>query len=467
MSAPVWTIRELAALGDGIDDIDVETDEVRVRHFTRFVRKIRPDTCFIDMILEGESHPDPDVIARAAPAAVLTPRSNEYSGLGVLALKSDDCLTTLGRWAKAHRSRYCLPVAAVTGSVGKTTTTEMLAEILRVDGVVLSTEDNENDELGVPLTLLSLRQCHTHVVLEMGAWRAGEIAFLSNTAVPIVGSITNIGWSHVSRFGSKDLIAEAKGELASAIPVDGALVLDADDPSVVVLAQRVKGRVAYISRNDTGSEAFIESEILRHDRSFVRVRLNGDEVQFCVPMPGKHNVDNAVRSALMANLLHVSANQIVSGIEGFRQRVTGRLTRIPCDGDIFVVDDGYNASPTSVAAAARFLGLHDGRRRVVVFGGMAELGSMSKQLHEIACGQLREKCELFIMVLEFLHPTEISLGRPAFGQRALVAVPSHEACLELLRASIHGGEVVLFKGSRASRMSELAMSYVKSLEEVG
>jgi UDP-N-acetylmuramoyl-tripeptide--D-alanyl-D-alanine ligase len=299
-----------------------------------------------------------------------------------------DTLRALGQFARDWRTGFDIPVIAVTGSNGKTTVKEMVASILVAEfgdeDALVVTSGNLNNEIGLPLTVLRLRDRHRVAVLEMGAAHSGDIAYLADIAAPGIGIVTNAGAAHLEGFGTRETVAATKGEMFEQLPADGIAIINKDDPFFEFWKRLAGSRTVrtfglspdadFSARNVTekitGTGCEIEFEIVSADC----------ELSVCLPMAGRHNVLNALAASAAARAAGVSDDAIKRGLAAM-SNMPGRLRALPGAGGALIYDDAYNANPVSVRAAIDFLAGRSGETWLVL-GDMAELGADSVQLHQ-------------------------------------------------------------------------------------
>ncbi|PLX89413.1 MAG: UDP-N-acetylmuramoyl-tripeptide--D-alanyl-D-alanine ligase [Desulfuromonas sp.] len=343
-------------------------------------RTLQPGELFVP--LRGERFDGHAYLSQAVAHGAVACLSEEIvGGLAVPVVQVEDSLKALGDLAGFVRRSLAGPLIAITGSSGKTTSKEMLSSILGRTSPGLKSEGNFNNLIGVPLSLFRLQPEHQWAVIEMGMSRRGEIARLAQIAKPQIGIITNVGAAHLEKLGGLSAVAMAKGELFIHLPADGTAVINADDPMVRQLP--VANGVRKISFG-TGADAEVRATDIEAENGSVRFVLCLEQQKIAVrlPIPGRHNVSNALAAAAVANVIGIPSGEIVAGLEEFRP-CPGRMELIELPGDIVLLDDTYNANPLSVRAA---LGaLHDlGRpgQRIAVLGDMLELGALAHELHE-------------------------------------------------------------------------------------
>ena len=420
-------------------------------------RTLVPGSLFI--ALKGENFDGHQYLAQAAQngavaalveKALIGETSNAPDSLTLIAVEST--LNALGDLAAFHRRRFDIPVVAITGSYGKTTTRAMIAAALSPKYNVLSAQGNFNNEIGVPLTLLQLDDSHQVAVLEMGMRGLGQIEDLAEVAAPTIGVITNIGPQHIELLGSIQNIAQAKAEVLQSLPEHGVAILSADDEYIDFFTDQVAGSVVRFGLNpsaeyhvgtiQTNADGNIAFSIQTPESKIHHVQL---------PLPGEHNAVNAAAALAVAGVLQVpleDASRALEHVEvpGGRMRVVKNQSR-----GLTIIDDCYNAGPTSMRAALETLRdfpLKSGRR-VAVLGAMKELGSHSNAEHR-GIGALAALCaELVIGVGEDTRP----LLEEA---QAVGAIPFHTHWCEDADCAatqtldwIREGDVVLVKGSRS------------------
>ncbi|MEE4463572.1 UDP-N-acetylmuramoyl-tripeptide--D-alanyl-D-alanine ligase, partial [Azotobacter chroococcum] len=300
-----------------------------------------------------------EVAAKGAVAA-LVQRTMPEAGLPQLQVA--DTRLALGQLGGFNRQAYSGPLAAVTGSSGKTTVKEMLASILRTRGPVLATRGNLNNDLGVPLTLLELAPEHVGAVIELGASRVGEIAYTVGLTRPQVAIITNAGTAHVGEFGGPARIVEAKGEILEGLPADGIAVLNRDDRAFATWQRRAGERRVLSFALDDGDADFRARDIQPDARGCPAFTLQGPagEARIQLNLLGRHNVANALAAAAAAHALGMPLVGIQVGLESL-QPVKGRAVAQLAPSGMRVIDDSYNANPASMCAAIDILAGFSGR----------------------------------------------------------------------------------------------------------
>lgn len=376
--------------------------------------------------------------------------------VGPICLLVDDVQRALQQIAAAWRGQFTPRVVGVTGSVGKTTSKEIITAVLATRYDTLKSPGNLNNEIGLPLTVLHLEKHHERLVLEMGMYDVGEIAQLCRIARPHVGVITNVGPVHLERLGSLDRIAQAKAELVQALPPEGVAVLNADDPVVSEMATLTPARVFRYGL--TPDADLWADNIVGEGLEGIRCRLHyqGDVVHVRVPLLGRHSAHTILRAAAVGLIEGLSWEEIVAGLQNVDAQL--RLVVVRGINGATVLDDTYNASPESALAALNLLAdLPVGTgRRIAVLGDMLELGSYEEEGHRIVGVRTADVADLLMTVgqrARRIAEEAIASGLPA---SRVLAMDDSGAALARLRAMLGPGDIVLVKGSRASHMDEIA-----------
>lgn len=414
-------------------------------------REVQPGDLFV--ALPGEHHDGHDFIGDAVARGahgLLAQRPPTAPPPGVVTYVVNDTLQALQRVAGEHRRRLPVKVIGVTGSVGKTTTKEMTASVLRRRYRVLKNEANFNNEIGLPLTLLQLSARHERAVLEMGMYAPGEIRLLCELAQPEVGVVTNVGPVHLERLGSIEAIAAAKAELVEALPKEGVAVLNGDDPLVKAMAAKTRARVLLY-----GTSADCEVRGVDLDSHGLRgiaftMICGGRRVRVKTRLPGRHLLYNALAAAAVGLLEGMTPDELAEALA--RARVPLRLRVYRGRNDSTILDDTYNASPASVLAALELLADLPGRR-IAVLGDMRELGSEEKEGHRMVGREAAQVAQVIYAIGELGHLIGEEARRA--GHPAVSLWSSKEEAARHLAENLAVGDVVLLKGSRAMALETM------------
>jgi len=455
------TLTEVArAVGGSTHDIP--DGEVRVTGpVVQDSRQVVPGALFV--AFAGEQVDGHDFAAGAvADGAVVVLAARP---VGVPAIVVDDVQAALGRLAQHVIQRLGATVVALTGSAGKTSTKDLLAQLLDKLAPTVWTPGSLNNEIGLPLTALSATEETRFLVLEMGARGIGHIRYLANLTPPRIGLVLNVGTAHIGEFGGREQIAQAKGELVEGLPEDGAAILNADDPLVRAMASRTKARVILFGESD---EADVRAENVRLTESgqpSFSLRTPSGCSDVTMRLYGEHHVSNALAAAAVAHELGLSADEIAGALSeaGSLSRWRMEVTERP-DG-VTVVNDAYNANPESMRAALRALvAMGKGRRTWAVLGQMAELGDEALAEHD-AIGRLAVRLNVSKLVaVGGREASWLQLGaynEGSWGEES-VHVSDAQAAVDLLRSELRPGDVVLVKASRSVGLERVALALLDS-----
>ncbi len=388
--------------------------------------------------------------------ASLPQRPAHGSARKLVVLGVPDTLRAYQQLAAYHRNRFQIPVVAVTGSNGKTTTKEMVADVLAQRWPVLRTEGNLNNRLGVPQTLFRLAPRHKAAVIEMGVDQTGQTARLCEIARPTIGLITNIGPDHLEFFGTMDVSAQAKGELLEFLPPEGQAVLNADDAYFGYLASRARCDLLSFGLS---SEAQVRAERLtmgsRQGTQF-HLRLPGRSrpQPVSIRVHGMHNILNALAAAAVGHAMGLSPATIAEGLARFRP--AAMRSQVLTVGGIRIINDCYNANPASMKAAIDLLlALGAGGRSVAVLGDMLELGPSAPALHREVGAYLAEQGVAHLIACGALGKHLAEGARDAgMAAERVVHEPDAARAGAALKALVQDGDVVLVKASRGMKMEQ-------------
>ena len=447
-----FDVRTVAAVTGG--QIIHNGADVTIHGFSTDSRTLQPGELFI--ALRGERFDGHDYIAQALRHGAAACLSEEViAGLTIPVVQVRDTLAALGDLAQAVRSRFSGPVVGITGTTGKTTAKEMLAAILARGGPGLKSAGNFNNLIGVPLTLFGLTREHRWAVIEMGMSARGEIARLAQIAAPQIGVITNVGAGHLESLGGISGVARAKGELFIQLPAGGTALINADDPQIcqLPLANGVR-RVLF----GNAPEAQVRATEVRAADGAVTFTLHLPHASVAVqlPLPGRHNVQNALAAAAAAWVLDVPVDDIAAGLADFKP-CPGRMELIELADDLLILDDSYNANPLSMRAALD--ALHDlGRpgRRIAVLGDMLELGHAARDLHREVGLLAAERADWLFTLGELARDIAAGAAEHGLDNTHIVASTTVEALVSQLRPLLQPGDRVLVKGSRGMRMERVS-----------
>ncbi len=384
--------------------------------------------------------------ARAAGAAAALVAQADGS-VDMSQLIVADPLIALGDLARLHRSRMPAQVVGITGSNGKTTVKTLTASILTRVGACHANAGNRNNEVGLPLAVLDLDASHRFAVLEMGAGKPGDIAYLAAIAQPAVGVVNNVAPAHLERLGSMDGVAETKGALYEALPADGVAIINADDVYADAFARRVSAR--RIIRYGIDAPGDVRARVLSvGEQCRFRLTTPDGEGDIVLPLPGEHNISNALAAASIACAFDTPFDAICEGLAS-APGVPGRLRLLRQPAGYSLIDDTYNANPASVGAAIRTLMSLPGEPWLVL-GDMGELGPQAEALHAQIGTLARDAgiARLFTLgSLSRAASTAFGSGARHYEQR--------DELISALRETLDPGVVCLIKGSRSAGMERV------------
>ena len=409
---------------------------------TTDTRTVQPGDVFV--ALEGETFNGHDFVETAmdkgAIAAIVRKGALPPSATS-RRLEVEDTLAAyqaLGHW---WRQQKALPVVAITGSVGKTTTKELVAGALAQFGVVLKTQANYNNEIGVPKTLLGITAEHNYAVVEMGMRGLGEIALLSQIAAPTGALITNVGTAHIGRLGSREAIATAKCELLREMPTDSIAVRNHDNPLLISTAAKVWSgkQITYgLSGGDLHGQIVGES-----------VEVEG--IQIPMPLSGRHNALNLLGAIATLQALGLDWKKLAAGFTVSMLSGRSQIRQLP--NDIQLLDETYNAGAESMAAALQLLADRPGARHIAVLGTMKELGAQSVPLHRQIGETVRDLGIDQLLILA--DPDEADAMASGAGTTPSRQFSTHDQLTEYIKEAMRPGDRILFKASRSVAMDKV------------
>ena len=369
-----------------------------------------------------------------------------------LCLVVEDSLVALQQAARFWRRRLDIRVIGITGSVGKTTSKEIIADVLGQRYETFKSIGNFNNEIGLPLNILGINEKHERAVLEMGFYVIGEIALLADIALPEIGVVTNIGTVHASRAGSQEAIYKGKTELVKALPKSGVAVLNCDDPRVKKMAEETAARVFFYGLDENADLWADEIEGLGLDGVRFRLHYGRETLHVRIPMIGRHSVHTALRAAAVGLVEGMEWGEILAGLRIGNPQL--RLVVVPGKNDSLLLDDTYNASPESTIAALNLLGELEGRK-VAILGDMLELGQYEHQGHQTVGNLAAKVANLLVTVGPRAKTIAESALAAGLQSAAISQFEDTEQALDFLRKTLSPGDVVLVKGSRAVQMDKI------------
>ncbi|MFE2383385.1 UDP-N-acetylmuramoyl-tripeptide--D-alanyl-D-alanine ligase [Streptomyces sp. SCPE 10] len=455
------SLAEIAAVVGG-QTHDIPDPSVQVTGpVVRDSREVVPGSLFAAFVGERvDGHDFAPQVVEAGAVAVLASRP-----VGVPAIVVEDVQSALGALARHVVARLGATLVALTGSAGKTSTKDLIAQVLSTKAPTVFTPGSFNNEIGLPLTALTATEETRFLVLEMGARGIGHIRYLTGLTPPRIGVVLNVGSAHIGEFGGREQIAQAKGEIIEGLPEDGAAILNADDPLVRAMAPRTKAKVVLFGES---AEADVRAENVRltdTGQPSFRLHTPSGAADVTMRLYGEHHVSNALAAAAVAHELGMSAEEIATALSGAGSLSRWRMEVTERPDGVTIVNDAYNANPESMRAALRALvAMGKGRRTWAVLGKMAELGDEALAEHD-AVGRLAVRLNVSKLVaVGGIEASWLQLGaynEGSWGEES-VHVSDAQAAIDLLRSELRPGDVVLVKASRSVGLEGVAAALLET-----
>ncbi len=453
------TLAQIAQMANG-EKLDPQFQNVVIEGVSIDTRTISPGNLYIPIIGETfNGHQFVDSAIDNGAAAVLwgSDQPNPPQQIPVIFVK--DTLEALQTLAKNYRDELSIKVVGITGSNGKTTTKDMVTAVLSTNLRVQKTEGNFNNHIGLPLTLLRLKEDTEVAVLEMGMSAFGEIEFLTLLARPNVAVITNIGESHMMDLGSREGIAKAKLEIVDGLAKDGLLIYHGDEP---LLTERVKAMDIHTTTFGESTKNDLFPLSIKQESEGTYFSINEQEnKEFYVPVLGKHNVNNAMAAIEVARHFGLSWDQIESGLQQIK--ITNmRLELIEGVNGTKLINDAYNASPLSMKAAISLVhDLKTSGKKIVVLGDMLELGDKENEYHEEVGRFIQPDKVDYVFTYGTLGEHIANGAKEHFPEERVSAFQDKENLIEALRNLLSEEDILLVKGSRGMKLEEVIFAFKK------
>ena len=379
----------------------------------------------------------------------------KYSNRAIIIVK--DTRKALLQIAKLKRSFYNIPVVGVTGSVGKTSTKDIIASVLSQKYNVLKTEGNMNNAIGLPMTILKLRD-HNALVVEMGMNALGEISELSDVANPTIAIINNVGTAHIGELGSRENILKAKIEITEGLSHDGMLIINGDNDMLAKWNEKseMKNVLTFgINEKNIAIGKIIEE---RENGTLATIKIENQEIEVNIPIAGEHFVYNSACAALVGILCDVSLQEIKQGIENFKLS-KNRLEIIKTKAGITIINDSYNASFDSMKASIELLSKKEGKRKIAVLGDMFELGKYSENLHrKVGTEVYKNEINKLYIVGNDAKYIAMQAKQEGMNNENINIFENCEKCIKSLKENLKNGDVVLIKASNSMKFYQIVES---------
>lgn len=465
-------------------------ENIQLREVVSDSRDVTPRSLFVALVGErtdGHRYLD-DVAARGAQAALVSAEAaravwpadgatgrpwaliHPATGEGLaeapanafLLIAVDDPLMALQRLAAYHRRQFSPNVIGITGSVGKTSTKEVVAAVVSQQFRTLKNKRSFNSDVTVPTSILDLNADHEVVVQEIGMWAPGEIRFLCTIVQPKIGIVTNVGPSHLERLGSIDAITNAKAELVESLSADGVAILNGDDERVRAMATRTRARVLFYGR-DPSADVWADN-IQSHGLNGISfdAHYEAQSVSINVRLVGVHNVYTCLAAIAAGLSLGMSWDAIRAGLNG--KDVQSRIVIVPGPSGATLIDDSYNAAPLSTLAALDLLASLDGRK-VVVLGDMLELGSYEEEGHRLVGRRVHEVADLLVVVGNRARWVALEAQDQGMSSDKVIIAQDNDDVVGKVRPLLQQGDVVLIKGSRGAALEQVVAALQRQAEE--
>ncbi|MGE5473333.1 MAG: UDP-N-acetylmuramoyl-tripeptide--D-alanyl-D-alanine ligase [Ignavibacteriales bacterium] len=426
--------------------------ESEIKNISTDTRKLMPGDLFIP--LAGENFDGHDFIVKALENSIcgyLTAKTPE-SLSNVIIIKVEDTLKALQDIAGYYRNKFDIPIVGVTGSVGKTSTKEMVFNVLSKKYNALKNQGNFNNHIGVPLTLLNLSNENRSAVVEMGMSGMGEISILSKITKPHIAVITNIGLAHIGKLGSKQNILKAKTEIFDGMEDNGIAVLNADDSMLLKLRDSIGLKTIYFGLCEQSDIRAYNIKVDEDMNTSFTVKINNKEYFFKICIPGLHNVYNALAAIAVGLNFEIPVQDMIEPIAEYRPEKM-RMNIVKLKNNIKVLNDVYNANPTSMEEALKVTQQMPGARKIAVLGDMLELGEWTRQAH-IDIGKSVVKNSINHLITLGENSRFIAEGAAMLGmsQKKIISFNNIEDANRYLAKLVREGDVILIKGSRGMKM---------------
>lgn len=372
-------------------------------------------------------------------------------------IEVDDSLIAFGKIAEYKRSLYNIPVIQVTGSVGKTSTRDIIANVIRTKYKTLQTEGNLNNHIGLPTTILKLKD-HEALVVESGMNHLGEISYLGKITKPTIAVITNVGTAHIGLLGSRENILKAKLEILENLKPEGTIVINNDNDMLNKWAKEDKVYKKYTFGIDEKSDVMAYNIKIGNNSSTYNVKINNEEYTVNVPISGKHFVYNSLCAIAVGNLLGISPENIIKGIETF-SLTKNRMEVVKIKDNVTVINDAYNASYDSMKPALEYLSELPTNRKIAVLGDMFELGEFSEEIHrKVGIEVVTHKIDILVTVGKLAKYIAEEAKYLRMPEENIISLETTEEASKYLNKILQKDDAVLLKAAHGMHFSEIFKS---------
>jgi UDP-N-acetylmuramoyl-tripeptide--D-alanyl-D-alanine ligase len=454
-----WTVEEMVHVTKG--QLIQGSYKKTVCGLSIDTRKIQKNELFIPLIGKRRDGHDfiEDAVRSGAAAIIVSQWRDEqfaqYKNLCVIKVR--DTLQALHDLARYYISKFNIPIIAVTGSTGKTTTKEMIYSVLSKKYKVLKNEGNFNNHIGLPLTVFQLKPEHEIAIFEMGMSGFGEIDKLASIVRPNIGVITNIGLSHIEHLQSQQNIFKAKMEITNYFKNTDCLIVNGDDPHLAALKNsHTDYSIYFIGLSKPCDYQGIHIDDQEVTKTTFEVVLNKKVYQFILKVPGRHNIYNALCAISVGRMLGVEPELMVEGIKDFKSH-TMRLNILTTSQNIKMINDVYNASPDSMKSALDVFNKIQARRKIAILGDMLEMGSYSIEGHlALGCEVAKQSIDILITVGKEAKNIAHGAIKNGLDQQKVFSCLNNQQVIDFLENILQEEDAVLVKGSRGMKMEEIA-----------
>ena len=432
--------------------------EEECENFCKDTRKIQKDDIYVGIKgekFDGNEYYE-EALEKGAKVAIISgidvKNPEKFTNKTIILV--EDSLIAFGQIAAYKRSLYNIPVIQVTGSVGKTSTRDIIANVVRMQYKTLQTEGNLNNSIGLPTTILKLKD-EEALVVESGMNHFGEIRYLGKIAKPTIAVITNVGTAHIGLLGSRENILKAKLEILENLKPDGYVVINNDNDLLHKWKEEDNKYKKYTFGIENDSDVMAYDINIYNDYSTYKVKINEVEYNVTVPVSGKHFVYNSLCAIAIGNLLNISPEKIIEGIRGF-ELTKRRMEVDKIKDNITIINDSYNASYDSMVAAIDYLKEFIGKRKIAVLGDMFELGNFAEELHR-KVGEYVAKKDLDLLITvgensKFIAKQAIENG---MNSNKVIEFKANNEAVNYLKSNIKNEDVILLKAANGMKFIEI------------